>query len=105
MQAGQLRHRIELQSSDGSKNTFGEKEKIWTTYATVWASIEPLRGRELLWAQQISAELTHSILIRYNSDVTVKDRAKMGVRIFTFNVVKNMDEKDEMLEILCKEVA
>lgn len=105
MQAGQLRHRIELQSSDGSKNTFGEKEKIWTTYATVWASIEPLRGRELLWAQQISAELTHSILIRYNSDVTVKDRAKMGVRIFTFNVVKNMDEKDEMLEILCKEIA
>jgi len=105
MQAGQLRHRIELQSCDGSKNTFGEKEKIWTTYATVWASIEPLRGRELLWAQQISAELTHSILIRYNSDVTVKDRAKMGVRIFTFNVVKNMDEKDEMLEILCKEVA
>ena len=105
MNAGQLRHRIELQSSDGSKNTFGEKEKIWTTYATVWASIEPLRGRELLWAQQISAELTHHIEIRYNSNVNAKHRARMGVRIFDFNTVKNVDEKDEMLEIFCKELA
>lgn len=104
MQAGKLRHRIELQSWTEKRNDYGEITKIWATYVRVWASIEPLRGTEALIAQQVSAELSHKVRIRYNSSVTAKDRIKFGTRIFSINSARNIDEKNIEQELLCKEV-
>lgn len=105
MQIGKLRHYVDLQSSDDVPNELGEIEKIWSTFASVWASIEPLSGRELLQYQQLNAELSHRVVIRYNSSVDSKCRIVIGTRVLDINVVKNPEERNIFLELLCKEAA
>ncbi|MBO8183770.1 MAG: phage head closure protein, partial [Archaeoglobus sp.] len=46
MRAGELRHRITIQQMQDTQNEYGEPTKEWVDAATVWASIEGLRGRE-----------------------------------------------------------
>ena len=103
MQTGKLRHYVNLQSSEDVPNEFGEIEKNWTAFASVWASIDPLSGRELLQYQQMNAELSHKIVIRYNSSVNTRCRLVFGQRIFDINVVKNLEERNIEQELLCKE--
>lgn len=104
MNIGKLRHQISLQSPTNAQNDFGEQTQTFTTFATVWGQIEPLAGRELLAAQQISETIDSRITIRYNSILTSKHRALFGAR--TFEVVSpiNPEERNELLQIYCKEI-
>jgi len=79
----------------------GEEVPLWVTIATRWASIEA-RGRvpggELILGQQLSAEATHKITMRFFEDVsggrlTPKHRLKMGDRIFNIEAISNPGER------------
>jgi len=105
MRAGNLRHKLEIQENTPTRNAVGEEVDSWTTVATVWASIEPLSGVELLNAQQVAAETTVRIGLRYRSGVTAAHRIKFGARIFDINVVSNVGERNRELQLLCKEAA
>lgn len=103
MVIGKLRHYVQLQSSADAQDDYGQQSKVWTTEESIFASIQPLRGQELLEFQQINAELTHKIFIRHTSNATPAKRIKFGTRIFDINVVRNIDERNIMQELLCKE--
>jgi len=72
----------------------------------VWGKIQPLRGRELFLAQQVNAEITSKVTIRYygTTTVTPEHRVYFGARILEIITVINPDERNESLELLCKEV-
>lgn len=74
MRAGRLRHRVELQSPARSQNATGAVSTIWTTYATVWAALEPFRAAEERTADQVQAKVTHKITLRFNGTITTRDR-------------------------------
>ena len=74
LKAGRLRDRIELQQPTESRDTHGGVSKSWTTYARVWASVEPLSGRERFLAEQVKAELSHRVVLRPGPDVQVGHR-------------------------------
>jgi SPP1 family predicted phage head-tail adaptor len=99
-----MRKRVELQSVTETTSGLGEVGRAWATYATVWANIKPLQGRELVYAQQIHSESTTQITIRYASAVVTKNRIKFGTRIFQILDVKNIDEKNKIQELLTVEV-
>ena len=86
-----------------NQDSFGEAVPSYTTYATVWASVEPLQGRELENAQQISAEITHKVTIRYNAAVTSEHQVVYGERIIEIEAVLNPEERNEYLVLMCKE--
>jgi len=94
---------VNIESSADAQDEYGEESKVWANEESVFASIQPLRGQELLEFQQINAELTHRIIIRHTSNATVAKRIKFGTRIFDINVVRNIDERNTMQELLCKE--
>lgn len=98
-----MRHRVELQSFSTAQNAFGEEVRTWTTFATVWASVEPLQGRELMEAQQINAETTIKIMLRYNATIESVHRVKIGSRLLDIVSVVNPQERDEHLVLMCKE--
>ena len=105
MQAGKLRHKIELQSVDRSTlDDYGQSVDTLTTYATVWGSIAPLTGRKVEIAQQVNAEATHEVIIRYRDDVKADDYILFGSRKFAIVSNLNIDERNRTIEILCKEV-
>lgn len=69
MEVGSMRHRLAFQSRSTSQDAFGQPLLTWVTYMTVWGAVEDLSGRELLAAQQVNAEVTTNILIRYRAGV------------------------------------
>jgi len=104
MDVGKLRHYVQIQSSTEAQDGYGQQNKIWATEESVFASIEPIRGSEWLEAQQVGAELSHRIIIRHTDNAKPNNRIKFGTRIFDINVVRNIDERNTMQELLCKEL-
>ncbi|MBN1807188.1 MAG: phage head closure protein [Sedimentisphaerales bacterium] len=100
-----MRHRVELQQFAESQDGYGEMVREYTTYATVWAEIKPLQGKELEHAQQISAETDFQIRIRYNPAVASEHRVVFGNRVFEITAVKNTEERNEELVLMCKEIS
>ena len=65
MQAGDLRHRVQLYSKVITRDAYGAETPTWTRQATVWAKVEVIGGAELISADQAAATLTHTVTIRY----------------------------------------
>ena len=103
MQAGQLRHKIAIVQAVDSITPKGDDEITYdeagVTYA--YASIEPLSGREFLFAKQIRADITHKITMRYR--ISINHRTKIrwydGITLHEFNVgpVINQDLRNTSL--------
>lgn len=102
---GRRRFRISIQSSTDSTNSVGEPVESFSTVSngTVWASIEPISGREYQAVQQIAAETTHKVTIRYLSGITPKYRVLYGSRVFDILAVRDVEERGRVTELLCRE--
>lgn len=106
MRAGPLRHRITIQEREFTDDpTKLQKQKQWVDVATVWGSIEPLNGHEETRADQEVALVTHRVRIRHRDDVKAEMQLSARGRIFGIEVVKNVNERDRELELLCVEKA
>ena len=103
LKAGRLRHRVTLQSAADTADGGGGFTTVWSDVATVWASIEPLKGRERLFAQQLESPVSHRVTLRHRSGVTTAMRVKFGSRILNIRSVINAEERDRALELLCEE--
>lgn len=103
MQAGKLRHRLTIQEPTTALDQYGEAVKTWSTVATVWGSIEPLRMQEYFEAQQTQAKATHKIEVRYVQGISSTYRVMLGARIFEVTAVLNPQERNERLQMLAVE--
>jgi len=101
---GKLRHRVTIQNKVTLPDGYGGVTSTWQDVATVWASVEPLNGRELYAAQQVKAELTHRIRIRYMSGIKPEMRIVFDNRSFDIEAIIDPEERHESLELLCSEV-
>jgi len=104
IEAGKLRHRVQLvQPTLVQDASGGIEEDQASIFATVWASIEALSGRELYAAQQKVSDVTHKITMRYMAGVTAKLNVRFGNREFQIQAVENPDERTKILNLLCLE--
>ena len=103
VRAATLRHRVILQSAAATADSGGGAATVWNDDATLWASIEPLKGAERFTAQQLESRLTHRVTLRMRDGVTTAMRLKFGLRIFNIRAVINPGERDRLLELLCEE--
>lgn len=111
MPVGRMRQRVQLQSKVTSADGGGSQIIAWSTFATVYASIEPQSGQERLFGDQLQEPITHKITVRYRRDLTFKNRlvysfTNQGVsntRYFNIRRVINVDNRDKYLELLCVE--
>jgi len=103
MRAGQLRHRLTLKSRSVTPDSYGQDITAATTQATVWGSVEPLSGRELLLAQQVQADVTHRVRIRFHDGVHPKWTVTHDSRDLHVLSVVDVEERGIEMELLCKE--
>ncbi len=75
MQAGSLRHRVQLCEKTVTRNATGEEVVTYPVTATVWARVEVVGGSETINQAQAAATLAHTITLRYRSDVSPTMRA------------------------------
>jgi SPP1 family predicted phage head-tail adaptor len=103
MNSGRMRHRITIQQSTQTQDSYGEPIDSWAEYATVWASVEPVQGRELWAQQQVQSEITIRIRIRYLSGVTSAMRVLFGSRVLSIEHVIDVKEQHKEMQLMCSE--
>ncbi len=104
MQAGKLRHRVDIQSRAATQDSLGEQVHTWTAVATsVPARVEQLSGKELFAAQQINPQISHAIAMRYYSGLDPKNRILWEGRYLDILYIANPDARREQHQLLCLE--
>lgn len=103
MEPGRLRHRVIVEQVSRIPDTMGQGTETWTTFTTLWADIQPLRGRELFEAQKSASEVTAKIITRYRAGISPTWRLKYGNIVYKILGIVNPGMKNERLEFMVKE--
>ena len=104
MKIGELRQRVVLQLKEIAEDELKQQYEVWTDAATVWASVEPLSGREYFTAGQVNSEISVKVTIRYRKDITPDMRVVFGGKVYETLSVINPKERCETLIMMCGEV-
>lgn len=109
IQAGKLVNRITFQSrAEAQDGTTGAITETWADDFTCWADVSPLRGRELLAAAQMQSSVTHTITVRYRSELANPNtvaamRILFGTRVFNIHASMNQDEHNRAVTLMAEE--
>jgi len=98
-----LRHTVTIEQKSTGRDSYGQPTTTWTTFATVRAAVEPLRGREFFSADQFNSEVTARIRIRYLSGVTAAMRVSFESRLYNIKAIIDPEEKHDELQLMCGE--
>ena len=108
MQAGRLRHQVIIQSRTAAspqRTPSGAPDEAWADLYTVWAAIEPLRGKEFMESQAVNSAVATRIRIRYRSGIDATMRVKFGTTIYSIEAVINLEERNRELQLMCSQGA
>ena len=107
LRAGQLRHKVTLESRTESRGSAGEVNQTWDAISAVWARVEPLSGRELERAQMLHAEVDYKVTIRHyqfvkaGPDLRVKHILDGTTYYLYVRSVVNPDDHNIVNELYC----
>lgn len=101
--AGELRHRVTIQQEQATLDGQGGRSTTWADLATVWASIEPMAGKESYSWGKLLGESTLVVRMRYRSGIVPKMRLKYGTRLFDITSVIDEHEARRWLVLGCVE--
>jgi SPP1 family predicted phage head-tail adaptor len=107
MRAGELNHRIIIQTATETSDSYGGVTQTWADTHTVWAARLHKGSREFYAAQKVNAETTDLFKIRYLSGVTSEMRlvdAYDNNKIFDIIGTWEGEGRRQELYILCKAV-
>jgi SPP1 family predicted phage head-tail adaptor len=78
----------------------GQKVDNWSLIGQRWARIQPIQGREAVYAQAVVASATVKITMRYFTGLTSEHKIVYGDR--TFNIQGSpIDTEDRHIETIC----
>lgn len=95
--------RVTLQSVARASDSQGGWTDTWNNGASLWASIDQLKGYERMQAQQLQTPITHKVMIRYNADVTTANRLLYGTRVLNIKEVIELQPRKSFMQLLCVE--
>jgi len=87
--AGMLEHPITIKTEVEVQDTKGDITKTIQTHAEVYASIEPLTGREREIASKVDATVDHKITIHYCEGLNAKMHIVFGDKTFNIRWIQN----------------
>ena len=103
--AGSLVDRIVIEQATETRNSVGEVTLSWSTFATVWADVQALSGREAERYGQIVGFTGHKVTIRQLPGVKVSMRIIYeSTRTLEIGAI-NEYERGWYLELICTEKA
>ena len=100
---GKLRHQISLLKPIIVKDALGQEVEKLEMEKTVWASIEPLSGKEYFAAKQVNSEVNFKITIRYIDSLLPHWVVQFGQHVFNIEGIINLEERNKFLQLLCSE--
>ena len=101
MRAGPLRDRVQIMRKVVTRNTIGDEVPTWELVREVWASVEPLRGREYISLREAQSDLTTRIRMRYTPDIGTAMRVVSGDSTYDIDSIVDVKNRHRELELLC----
>lgn len=107
---GELKHRVALQvGTTTNSGSFSEPTTTWATSRTVWAKVEPIRGREQMEHGIAEAEVDYRVWVRWSRSISPDAQMRVqwtrdgNTRTFDVLSAVEMGAAKEWLELMCKE--
>ncbi len=105
--ASLMKRRIAIESATETADGNGGFTTSWSNFATLWASVEPIRttiyGKEIFSSGQIQAQQMMRFSIRYMSGILPAMRITCDGRVFNIRSVTDPEGTLATLEILAEE--
>lgn len=104
---GKFRRRIEIHTNTPAVDDTGQSGNVFGLAATVWGSVEPVRGLERFEALQVKSMVTHRITIRsyaLTPEDLLKDAEDTSIEWQIESVLRLDDQGARYLEVWAKEV-
>lgn len=100
--AGRLRHMVEVQQNAPTRDTGGGSVDSWSTVTNGRrpAEIVPVTGLKEYVDNQLQETITHKVTMRYLAGVTTANRILFGSRVFDIRSVVNPQERGRDLILL-----
>jgi SPP1 family predicted phage head-tail adaptor len=102
LSAGEMWTRVTIQQATSTRNAVGEPTLTWSTFATVWASVDSLSARETERFAETVGFMTHRVKIRYLDGLTSAMRIQYRSRTLEIGQVLERDRLWHQ-EIICTE--
>lgn len=107
MLAGKLKHYITFKKPGNyGRDASGEKVMTFATVFSCYARVEPVSTYERDLAEQAHSARTHRVTCRPCPELVDLDGSwiiEYGTRIFSIEGIRNIDEADRTLEVVCVE--
>ena len=101
--AGELRHRIQIQSPSTLQDSVGQPTTEWTTYYTCWAKIATAKGQFTFQGSEFTSKTTYLISMRYQPrvPVAVSDRVLFNGEVYEIEFIDNVRQLNRELLLTC----
>lgn len=100
---GRLNKRIAFFEYSEKSNELEQAVYELKKVRTMWASVEPVSGKEYYNANKTENQVAYIVYTRYVKGITPNMIIKFGTRKFYISAVMNIMERNEMLKIMCFE--
>lgn len=103
MGIGKYDKRLLIQQPIDTQDAAGAPVTSWVDFATLWAHIAPIKGREATTAGQTLAAMDTRIVIRHHpalNELNAKWRGSYNGVIYNFTSVARVDLANREIEIL-----
>lgn len=104
MNVSKLIHKATLSVPTFTKTARGDTTVTYADDGELYCAIDPLSGRELFWAKQLRADLSHKIVMRYTARVTHKCRLRWNGKYFELGPPLPKDERNEEMAFTAIEI-
>ena len=104
MKNGDLRHKVTIQQSLPDRDSYGTEVPRWSDFATVWAEVKDISGREYTAMQQAISNVSVRVRIRYLDGVVPTMRVIYGARTLEIVSVLDPDGRRIELHLMCQEI-
>ena len=102
LDAGNLWARVTIETPTSTQSDVGEATLAWSEFATVWADVQPLSGREAERYGEVVGLSGHKVTMRYLSGLSSKMRLIYDGRILEIGQI-NERERRWIHEVICTE--
>jgi SPP1 family predicted phage head-tail adaptor len=101
MNPGLFRHKITFLAPPEGRNAYGEPDGGWTPALTVYASIEPILGKELYAALTANSGITAKIRTRFIDGINDKMRIRHGGDIYVISSLIDVEGRRREALMYC----
>lgn len=102
--ATEARHRVTIQRQTSTTDGDGGFDQSWTELTQCFAAIYPIKAQQRFEYKSLDVDATHIIKIRGLIDLEELDRVIYSSRTFEILSIENIQERDFLKILTCKEI-